>query len=199
MTDTTSQAPPKPARPRRTRRWLIFAGIVLGAAVLAFVFSSRFGEDPKLVDSPLVGEPLPSFELPYLEQDGNLALDELRGEIVVLNFWASWCFPCRLEHEALTTAAAVYAERDVRFVGILHQDDGASAVSFLDEFGRGVNYSYVMDPDSRIAVELGLFGVPETYFVDSTGIIRGRIQGEVTPGVLVDTIDDLLAGRDPTQ
>lgn len=199
MTDTTSQAPPGPARRRRRRPWLIAAGVVLGTAVLAFVFSSRFGEDPKLVDSPLVGEPLPSLALPYLEQEGELQFDDLRGEVVVLNFWASWCFPCRLEQEALTTTAAVYEGRGVHFVGILHQDDEASAVSFLDEFGRGVNYSYVTDPDSRVAVELGLFGVPETYFVDSSGIIRGRIQGEVTPGALVDTIEDLLAGRDPAQ
>ena len=199
MTSTTSQAPPDPSQRRRRKTWLTVAGVVLGAAVLAFVFSSGFGVDPRLVNSPLVGEPLPHLTLPYLERDGDLDTDELQGEVLVLNFWASWCFPCRLEHEALTTASAVYEDRGVHFVGILHQDDEASAVAFLDEFGRGANYSYVMDPDSRAAVNLGLFGVPETYFVDSSGIIRARIQGEVTPASLVDTIEDILAGRDPLE
>jgi cytochrome c biogenesis protein CcmG/thiol:disulfide interchange protein DsbE len=195
MTETTNRARSEADQERTRRPWFILASIVVLTAVLAFVFSSRFGEDPRLVDSPLVGEPLPSVSLPYLERDGALTFEEWRGEVLVLNFWASWCFPCRLEHEALTTTAAVYEGRNVHFVGILHQDDEASAVSFLDEFGRGINYSYVMDPDSRVAVELGLFGVPETYFVDSSGIIRGRIQGEVTPGALVDTVEDLLADR----
>lgn len=198
MTDTTSRAGPEP-RERTKRSWLVVAAIVVGTAVLAFVFSSRFGQDPRLVDSPLVGEPLPSLSLPYLEQEGALGFDELRGQILVLNFWASWCFPCRLEHQALTSAAAVYEGHGVHFVGILHQDSAESAVAFLDEFGRGVNYSYVTDPDSRVAVELGLFGVPETYFVDSSGIIKGRIQGEVTASALVETIEDLRNGTDPSQ
>jgi cytochrome c biogenesis protein CcmG, thiol:disulfide interchange protein DsbE len=199
LTNTTGQAPPDPGPQRQVKAWLIVAGIVLGTAVLAFVFSSGFGADPRLVDSPLVGEPLPHLTLPYLERGGDLDTDELQGEILVLNFWASWCFPCRLEHEALTTASVVYEDRGVHFIGILHQDDEASAVSFLDEFGRGVNYSYVRDPDSRAAVNLGLFGVPETYFVDASGIIRARIQGEVTPASLVETIEDILAGRDPIE
>jgi cytochrome c biogenesis protein CcmG/thiol:disulfide interchange protein DsbE len=198
MTETTNR--PRPETDQNIRRpWLIIASIVVLTAVLAFVFSSRFGDDPRLVDSPLVGEPLPSVSLPFLEREGALTFEELRGEVLVLNFWASWCFPCRLEHEALTTTAAIYEGQNVRFIGILHQDDQASAVSFLDEFGRGVNYSYVMDPGSRFAVELGLFGVPETYFVDSEGIIRGRIQGEVTPGALVDNVEALLVDRDPAQ
>lgn len=199
MTNTTNRARPDTNQERTRRPWFIIASIVVLTAVLAFVFSSRFGDDPRLVDSPLVGEPLPSFSLPYLERDGALSFEEWRGKVLVLNFWASWCFPCRLEHEALTTTAAVYEGRNVHFVGILHQDDDASAVSLLDELGRGANYSYVMDPDSRFAVELGLFGVPETYFVDSSGIIRGRIQGEVTSGALVDNIEELLAARDPAQ
>jgi cytochrome c biogenesis protein CcmG/thiol:disulfide interchange protein DsbE len=199
MTETTDRARAETDQKRTRRPWLIIASIVVLTAVLAFVFSSRFGDDPRLVDSPLVGEPLPSVALPFLERDGSLSFENWRGEVLVLNFWASWCFPCRLEHEALTTTATVYEGQGVHFVGILHQDEEASAVSFLDELGRGTNYSYVTDPGSRFAVELGLFGVPETYFVDTSGIIRGRIQGEVTSGALVENIEDLLADRDPAQ
>jgi cytochrome c biogenesis protein CcmG, thiol:disulfide interchange protein DsbE len=185
--------------PGRVRRWrtpISIGLIVLAAAVLVFVFNGRFGQDPRLVDSPLVGQQAPDLTLPYLEENGALTLSDLEGQIVVLNFWASWCGPCRAEHDALTTASAVYADRGVHFVGILYQDQEAQAMSFLDELGRGVNYSYVTDHDSSATVELGVFGVPETYFIDANGVVRGRVQGDVSPTLLVGTIEDLLAGRE---
>ena len=112
----------------------------------------------------------------------------------MINFWASWCFPCRLEHPALTAGAEQYEDEGVHFVGISYQDRRDPAIDFLDEFGRGTNYSYVMDTGSRTIVELGVFGVPETYFVDADGIIRGRIQGEVNYDSLSEAIDEMLAG-----
>lgn len=181
----------------RRRMWFVLAVIVLAVGLLAWVFSGRFGQDPRLVDSPLVGGPLPDLTLPYLETEGSLTFSELEGNIAVINVWASWCVPCRIEHPALTAASAAYADRGVQFVGLLYQDRAAPAVAFLDEMGRGENYSYVVDADSRATVELGVFGVPETYFVDANGIVRGKIQGQVNPVVLVQTIEDLLAGREP--
>lgn len=196
MTDTdTEPASPFP-RGRRRGRTIAFVGIVVVVAVLVFVFNGRFGVDPRLVDSPLVGEPLPDMSLPYLEEEGSLEFSDLKGEILVLNFWASWCIPCRNEHAALTTASALYEDRGVHFVGILYQDRPSQAISFLDELGRGIDYSYVVDEGSRATVELGVFGVPETYFVDAEGVVRGKVQGEVSPALLVETLDDLLAGRE---
>ncbi len=180
---------------RKSKAWVPVTVILVAVGLMAFVFNSRFGQDPRLVDSPLIGKPLPELTLDYLEQEGSLTLSDLEGQVLVLNFWASWCIPCRYEHPALTRAATSYEGRGVHFVGILYQDRKGPAVAFLDEFGRGDNYSYVDDPDSRATVELGVFGVPETYFVDAQGIVRGKVQGQITEVVLVDALESILAGR----
>lgn len=187
-----------PESRRRRTVWVSVLSILFVVGIVAFVFNGRFGQNPRLVDSPLIGEPLPDMTLEYLEEPGTLTFSELEGQVVVLNFWASWCFPCRLEHPALTSASSAYADRGVTFVGILYQDDVAPAVGFLDEFGRGGdNYLYVNDAGSRAIVELGTFGVPETYFVDGAGIVRGKVQGEVNEAVLVSTLESILAGEIP--
>jgi cytochrome c biogenesis protein CcmG/thiol:disulfide interchange protein DsbE len=85
----------------------------------------------------------------------------------------------------------------VHFVGIVYQDKPEQASAFLDEFGRGTNYSYVVDPESRATVELGVFGVPETYIIDGNGIIQGKIAGEVNAAVLSRALDQVLAGQTP--
>lgn len=193
-TDTeTPEAEPK----RRFRSWMPVVWVVLAVAVMAYVFNGRFGQDPRLVDSPLIGKPLADMTLPYLEDEGSLTFSDLRGQVLVLNFWASWCFPCRLEHPALTSAAEAYEERGVHFVGVLYQDQPAPAIAFLDEYGRAPNYSQVIDEGSRATVELGVFGVPETYFVDADGVIRGKFQGEINSALLVRTLEDILAGKTP--
>ena len=181
-------------RERNRTRWIL-VGILAFVALLAYGFTGRFGVNPRLVDSPLVGQPFPSLTLDYLEAEGALSLDDLAGKNIVVNVWASWCVPCRFEHPALSTAASVYESKNVHFVGILYQDRPSDGIRFLDEFGRAENFSYVVDSESRATVELGVFGVPETYFVDANGIIRGRFQGELTPTLLVGAIEDLLAGR----
>ena len=106
-------------------------------------------------------------------------------------------FPCRGEHDDLTSTAAAFANRGVHFVGIVYQDEPAQASAFLDEFGRGTNYSYVVDPASRAIVELGVFGVPETYIIDAQGIIQGKIAGEANANVLSQALDQVLAGQTP--
>jgi len=186
----------KPAR-RLPRGVLPIAGILAMVALLVFVFNGRFGQDPRLVDSPLIGRPISDMSFDYLEQDGTFAIADQRGTVLVINFWASWCFPCRLEHDDLTSTALAYQDRGVHFLGIVYQDEPEQASAFLDEFGRGTNYSYVVDPDSRAIVELGVFGVPETYIVDANGIIQGKIAGEVNAAVLQRALDQVLAGQTP--
>lgn len=140
----------------------VAAGLaIVGTLVLAVVLADRFGTDPNLVASPLIGQTAPEATLPRLDGRGDLDLAELRGQVVVVNFWASWCVACRAEHDDLVATASAFQARGVVFVGVVYQDDPESARGFLDEMGWGDNYEYVLDPGSRAAISFGVFGVPE--------------------------------------
>ncbi|MGH8873001.1 MAG: TlpA family protein disulfide reductase [Acidimicrobiia bacterium] len=170
---------------------------VLATAVLAVALTSRFGTDPQLVASPLIGQPAPEVTLPRLRRDGDLSLDDLDGHVVVVNFWASWCVACRAEHHDLLATATAFKGDGLRFLGVVYQDDPDQAAGFLDELGWGENYEYVTDPGSRAAIAFGVFGVPETFFIDRDGTIVGKITGESDALLLGSTIDQILKGVRP--
>ncbi|MBN2112591.1 MAG: redoxin family protein [Acidimicrobiia bacterium] len=172
---------------------MITGGIAVVLGVLLVIFATRFGEDPRLVESPLIGESVAAMRLDYLDGTGSVSFDDLRGQVVVVNFWASWCVPCRTEHAHLTAGQAAYRESGAQFVGIIFQDGVEAANGFLDRLGRGEGYLYVVDPGSRAAVEFGVYGVPETFFVDREGRIVDKIAGPVSPGSLAAILEPLLA------
>jgi cytochrome c biogenesis protein CcmG/thiol:disulfide interchange protein DsbE len=182
-----------------TRRGNRVLWILLAAAVAVIIsgvaIASRFGTDPSLVNSPLIGQPVPERALPYLEGEGRVNLADLDGQIAVINFWASWCVGCRDEHPALAAAAAAYGDEGVRVLGVNYQDDRGAASGFLDEFGR--DFETLWDPDSRTAIDFGVFGIPETFFVDRRGTIVAKISGPADAGLLAATIEAILAGETP--
>ncbi|MDP8958194.1 MAG: redoxin domain-containing protein [Actinomycetota bacterium] len=184
-------------RPRQRGRYVRWSAIVviLVAIVLTVAFATRFGTDPGLVASPLIGRPAPDVTLPYLEQEGELSLQELRGEIVVVNFWASWCLECRLEHPDLMSVAEQYRASGVRVLGVVFNDRPEQAMAMLDELGRG--YDYLLDPGSRAAIEFGVFGVPETFFINREGMIVAKVTGPSTGSLLASTLDQILLGQQP--
>lgn len=196
MTDHADLAEVTPARNTGStlgvRLFLVVSVVVV---VLGVIFSTRFGEDPALVESPLIGTQMRDVTIPLLDTDGRVALHEARGDILVINFWASWCLPCRSEHPALVATAAEFADVDVRFVGILSQDSRSAGIAFLDELGRGDPFIYAFDERSRAALAFGTLGLPETFFVDRDGVIAAKITGPITRDLLVGTINELLLGR----
>jgi len=195
--DLASKPRPEGLRNRSWSRAVKVTVLVgtLFVLTLGFALAVRFGNDPRRVDSPLIGKPAPTPNLPYLEREGSLSIGDLRGNIVVVNFWASWCVACRAEHDDLMGAARNYRDEGVVFVGVDFQDETDDAIAFLDEMGRG--YDNVVDPQSRFAIEFGVYGIPETFFIDANGIVAAKITGESNMAILAETLDEMLAGFAP--
>ncbi len=174
-------------------RLLVISAVSLIAVVLAVVFSTRFGADPRLSPSPLIGNPVPDVTLDLVESDDSLRLRDLAGQILVVNFWAPWCVPCRAEHSDLLALADGFEDLGVSVVGAVYQSRQDDVVAFLDELGRG--YPVGMDDRSRAAIGFGVRGVPETYFVDRDGTVVAKITGPISLGLATATLDRIILGE----
>lgn len=182
----------------RGLRWVGYGGAI-AAVAFAVVLASRFGTDPGLVDSPLLGQPAPQFDLAPLEGGDPVSLTDLEGDIVVVNFFASWCLECRNEHEALVSTANAFADDDVTFVSISYQESPPASLDYLATAGRSEVTHYLADPGSRTAIAYGVFGIPETFFIDREGVVVGKIIGESNAFTLGATIDAIERGESPGQ
>ena len=174
---------------------------IAAAVVLPLLALLAFGmtRNPNEIPSPLPGREAPAFRLvsmPLDEGDGAAAetidLAALRGNVVVLNFWASWCLACRDEHRPLSRVARSYAGQPVRFYGVLYNDSPDNAREWIAEMG-GQAYPALIDPDARTAIDYGLYGVPETFIIGPDGRVRHKIIGPATEHALRAQIDGLLA------
>jgi len=138
----------------------------------------------------LKGQPAPAFTLGALDSDRRVSLAELKGHPVVLNFWASWCGPCKMEHPVLEWGAREFGHQ-AQFLGVVFEDTEDNARQFLSQMGA--SFPQLADPRSRMAVDYGVAGVPETYFIDRQGIIRGKHVGPIDPQTLANWIKVLSA------
>jgi cytochrome c biogenesis protein CcmG/thiol:disulfide interchange protein DsbE len=169
-------------------KWpLLLVGLmVIGGLVM--ILASGFGNDPHMIPDARTGDRAPAFALADL--DGReWSLEELSGRPVVINFWATWCGPCKYEHPLLLGAARAYP--DVVFLGILYSDEPAKARRYLEQEGSA--YAHLVDPDGRIALDYGVGGVPETYFIDRSGQIVQKVAAPLVPGVLGPALDRIRA------
>ena len=182
----------------RVLRWTGLT-MVVATIVLGVVLASRFGSDPALVDSPLLGRPAPEFSLPTLDGSYRVALSDLEGEIVVVNFFASWCPECRKEHPDLVATSDAFAGKGVTFVQISYQEDPEDSLAYLAAAGTSDATLSLMDEGSRTAIAYGVFGIPETFFIDPAGTVVGKIIGETNALILGATIDAIQRGETPGQ
>lgn len=150
------------------RRWwglgVLLAIIVGFVALLAYGFT----KDPRAIPSALVGKPAPDFQLTLFD-GSQVRLSDFRGKAVFLNFWASWCPPCRAEARLLEEAWRQVKDREIVFLGVNIQDTEAGARGFIEEFE--ITYPNGRDHQSRIAINYGVYGIPETFFIDREGRI----------------------------
>lgn len=163
----------------RPRLWLVLIPVVVFAALAALFWKGLSGE-PSKIPSALINKPVPDFTLaavPGLDVPGLASGDLTSGKVTVVNVWASWCAPCRIEHPLLTELAK---RPDITLAGINYKDEPENAVRFLMTLGQPFA-AVGMDRDGRAAVDWGVYGVPETFVVDGEGRIRYKHIGPLTP------------------
>jgi len=172
---------------RRHLRWLIPVAVLPVLALLAYGFRTN----PRDIPSPLIGRPAAAFALKTFD-GSEVTLEALRGRVVVVNFWASWCYPaCYEEAPALERGWQTYKDRGVALIGVNIQDKVEPARRFLDQFRH--TFPNAPDPAGRVSVDYGVYGVPETFFIDRAGRVRAKHVGAVTDDILKRHIDALLA------
>ncbi len=203
MSEETAATGKTEGAPRRKRGWLAVIPLVLFVA-LAGLFIKQLieGGDPSQVPSPLIGRPVPEFNLPPVAgidgPDGPLpglsSADLRTGKVTLVNVWASWCVPCREEHAWLMEMANNHG---VRLVSINYKDDPENARRFLGSLG--VPFSAIgADTNGRVAINWGVYGVPESFVVDGKGFIRFKQIGPiVTEGAMNAVLAQIAKAEKP--
>lgn len=183
-----AEAPP----PRRRRRRLVGALLLVAVvAAAAFVLARQLGRDPTGGESVLVGHRAPALTGETLD-GARFDLTAWRGQVVLVNVWGSWCYPCRQEQPLLAAAYASLHPRGLRMVGIDVRDRAADARAFLAQYGRAT-WPSVTDPDGEHAVDWGTFALPETYLVGRNGQVLAKSVGPVTADWVDREVVPLLA------
>ncbi len=144
---------------------------------------------PREIPSPLINKPAPTFSLPTLDApDQKISAQDLRGKVWMLNVWASWCVACRIEHPLLVEFSSTGR---VPIYGLNYKDKREDALRWLGNFGNPYIRS-LSDTEGLVGIDFGVYGVPETFVIDKSGVIRFKQIGPLTPEVLRDDILPLL-------
>ena len=182
----TAALPAKPAGQPSARRflWPLAVFVIL----LGFLFMG-LKLNPRDVPSPLVNRPVPTFNLATLaDPQQRVSPEQLRGQVWLLNVWASWCVACQLEHPVLVEMGK---SPQVTLIGLNYKDRRDLALGWLDKHGNPYRTT-LSDTDGRVGIDFGVYGVPETYVIDRQGVIRHKHTGPVTPEVVRDTLLPLM-------
>jgi len=173
-------------------RWVRF---VIPAAVVPVLLLLAYGfwTNPREIPSPLLGKPAAAFALASFT-GAPFNLEHYRGRVVMLNFWASWCRPaCYEEAPTLERVWQAYKDKGVVVLGVDVQDSDEAARKFLAQFGH--SFPNAPDPGGRVAIDYGVYGVPETFFIDRQGRVRFKQVGALTDDIARKHLDKLLAEK----
>ncbi|GJM39818.1 MAG: membrane protein [Ardenticatenaceae bacterium] len=189
--DTMTSSAEKPPKSSRN-----FTSIVVWVLVIGLLAVLGWGLVQSSAPRPEAGEQAPAFELEFFEGyewDGKTAasLDDMNGQIVVMNFWASWCVECRVETDELEAAWLKYADQGVVFVGVAYSDVEPNSIEYMEEFA--VTFPHAPDLGTRISNDYEITGVPETFIIDQNGEIAYVQIGPISSSTLDSVIGQLLA------
>ncbi|MHB8620117.1 MAG: TlpA disulfide reductase family protein [Chloroflexota bacterium] len=159
--------------------WLTWTPAIVVIAGLLFLFGYSLSTQARNAGLGVqrVAGPAHDFALPKLGGGGTVQLSSFKGHPVLVNFWASWCIPCRQEAPTLEQTWQTYKGRGVMFVGVDVWDKQADAQAFVKQFG--ITYPIAVDADGKVAIDYGVRGVPETFFIDRAGRLRSKYVGPV--------------------
>lgn len=173
------------------RRWTALAAVVVGVGLTALLLGSGLGHDPNRLPATLVGRHAPDFDLQAIEGGQRTHLADLHGEVVILNFWASWCVACQTEEPALRDAFERYRDRGVTMLGVSFQDTATNARAYAAS--RRIPWVLLDDPGSRIGLAYGVSGLPETYFIARDGLVSYKAAGPVNEALVNQQLRRLQA------
>lgn len=159
------------------RRGLMLVPLALFLLVVVFLYRGLY-LNPAELPSAMIGKPFPEFSLPSVQGDKTLTRADLLGKPALVNVWGTWCISCRVEHPVLNKLA----EQGVLIYGIDYKDDNAAALIWLAEFHNPYQLN-IRDDDGNLGLNLGVYGAPETFFIDAKGVIRDKYVGVIDEAV----------------
>lgn len=192
---TTGHAGPGAAAVLRPVRRALWIAVAIAAVVAAFVvvLATRQPAVERVAESPLIGRPAPAIGAPTVD-GGDVNIDDMRGRWVLVNYFATWCVPCREEHPDLVRFHERHqAVGDVEVIGVVYSDYFDAVREFRRE--NGGTWPMAEDPDGKIALDWGVSGVPESFLVDPSGIVVARLVGGVSEAQLERLVADAAGTR----
>lgn len=197
----------KSTAPQRLPRW-VFLPLVLFLGMVVFL-AVGLNRNPQEIPSPLIGRPAPVVQLPSLGDLQNVSAAQFKGQLTLVNFWATWCAGCKEEHPILMVLAR---QPGLQMLGINYKELQASELSgqapqspeslqkatlrsqaWLQKNGQAFGQN-LMDMEGRVGMDFGLYGLPETYLIDRDGVVRFKHAGALTPEVVQQKLLPLLRG-----
>jgi cytochrome c biogenesis protein CcmG/thiol:disulfide interchange protein DsbE len=171
----------------KTWHIILIAGLV---GLLSLFYKGLWG-DPRAIPTVLIGTPAPTFLAPDLHTGEAVQREQYQGKVVMLNFWASWCLECRVEHANLLEINKRYKDNpNFVMLGVNYQDQEPDALKYLEVYGN--NFRHVRDLKGAISIDFGVYGVPETFVIDQHGVIRFKLVGPVAGPAYTNLINNII-------